>query len=57
MVAVHINIEKGVFYCITNGKIQEKFDLSLYSACVPIIKYDGDAHNYFKVIVSTLFDI
>mmetsp|Transcript_21252 Transcript_21252/g.20401 ORF Transcript_21252/g.20401 Transcript_21252/m.20401 type:complete len:233 (+) Transcript_21252:2221-2919(+) len=50
-VQVYLNIEKGLLFCIANGKAQEKFDLSMYSSCIPLVKYDGDAHNHFKVLV------
>ena len=44
--------------CIANGKIHEKFDLSTYSACIPVIKYDGDAHLHnAKVVASAQFDL
>lgn len=57
LVQVYLNIEKNVLYCIANGKIQEKFDIGNYYQFVPIIKYDGDAHQSNKVMVCPLFDI
>ena len=53
VVQVYINFEKNLLLCIANNKIQEKFDLSMYSSCIPLIKYDGDAHNILRVLVST----
>ena len=52
-VQVYVNLEKHLLLCIANNKIHEKFDLSSYSSCVPVIKYDGDAHlQNIKVIAS-----
>lgn len=55
-IQVLVNLEKRVLICIANGKVQEKFDLSSYSSCVPLIKYDGDAHQSSKVVVNAVFD-
>ncbi len=43
--------------CIANGKVKEKFDLSSYESFLPVVKYDGDAHNLFKVITTLQFDM
>ena len=43
--------------CIANGKVKEKFDLSSYESFLPVVKYDGDAHNFFKVITTLQFDM
>jgi hypothetical protein len=43
-IQVLVNLEKRVLICIANGKVQEKFDLTSYSSCVPLVKYDGDFH-------------
>lgn len=51
-VQVYLNLEKHILLCVANGKVQEKFDLSQYSSCFPLIKYDGDAHLTAKVIVA-----
>ena len=57
-VQVYVNLEKHLLLCIANGKIHEKFDLSTYSACIPVIKYDGDAHLHnAKVVASAQFDL
>ncbi|CDW79206.1 UNKNOWN [Stylonychia lemnae] len=57
-VQVYVNLEKHLLLCIANGKIHEKFDLSNYSSCVPVIKYDGDAHlQGVKVVASASFDL
>eukprot|EP00347_Sterkiella_histriomuscorum_P016401 403353329 len=57
-VQVYVNLEKHLLLCIANGKIHEKFDLSSYSSCIPVIKYDGDAHlQQLKIIASAQFDL
>lgn len=43
--------------CIANGKVKERFDLSQYDSFLPVVKYDGDAHKYFKVVTSLSFDM
>ena len=56
-VQVYINIEKHLMLCIANGKVKERFDLSQYDSFLPVVKYDGDAHKYFKVITGLQFDM
>ena len=54
---VFINIEKHLMLCIANGKVKERFDLSPYESFLPVAKYDGDAHKYFKVVTALQFDM
>lgn len=55
-VQVYVNLEKHVLICIANNVTKERFDIQAYSTCLPMIKYDGDAHMSAKVLTTAQFD-
>ena len=49
-VDVYVNMERHLLICVANdNNVQEKFDLTAYCSCLPLIKCEGDSHNYFQV--------
>ena len=57
VVEVYINLEKHLMVCVANQVVREKFDLTGYQSCVPLIKYDGEAHKLTPIIATTQFDL